>query len=108
MGLIDRLPAYLIDQDVEAFIHRRFPNKEKWTQGNCFYFAKILETRFPGGKILYEPLAGHFLYKYNNEFYDWTGKYTGDTSRVYDIEIEKGSGFYKELMRATFESIGVD
>ena len=111
MDLIHALEALTIDEpvedpteEIEDFIHRRFPSDENnWTQGNCWYFAKILETRFPGGKIMYEPIDGHFLYLYKGKYYDWNGLYTGDLSHVYDHHIEEGSGFYKELMRATFE-----
>ena len=52
---------------------------------------------------MYEPIDGHFLYLYKGKYYDWNGLYTGDLSHVYDHHIEEGSGFYKELMRATFE-----
>ena len=31
------------------FIKKRFKIDCDWTTGNCFYFAKILESRFPGG-----------------------------------------------------------
>jgi len=103
----DRLDNLLIDdkEKIEDFIKRRFPDDSNWTQGNCYYFAKILELRFPGGKVMYEPIDGHFLYQYNGRYYDHDGLYTGDTSRVYDHMIEEGSGFFKELRRATFESL---
>lgn len=63
---------------IEEFIKRRFPtNNGNWTNGNCFFFAVILRERFADfddGWIVYEPITGHFLFKYNNCFYDWTGK----------------------------------
>lgn len=103
----DRLDELKIDDPTEAiedFIRRRFPEEAKWTEGNCYYFAKILEIRFPGGKIMYEPVEGHFLYLYKGKYYDHGGLYTGDTSRVYDHMIEEGSGFFRELRRASYES----
>lgn len=107
MKLIESLENFMIhDADlIEDFIQRRFPSEDKWRDGNCYYFAKILETRFPGGQIMYEPLKGHFLYKYNDRFYDWGGLYTEDTSQVYDHHEEEGSGFYNELKRATYEQM---
>jgi len=55
------------------FIKRRFPIDCNWTNGNCYYFALILQSRF-GGEIYYDVIQGHFVTKINNEFYDYTGK----------------------------------
>lgn len=41
--------------------------------GNCYYFAIILKDRFPEGKIYYDDVYGHFVFKYNEKLYDWTG-----------------------------------
>jgi hypothetical protein len=60
------------DQILE-FIHRRFKNDCNWTTGNCYYFAIILKDRFPEGKIFYDVILGHFVFCYENKFYDWTG-----------------------------------
>ena len=59
---------------IEEFIRRRFPNDSNWTSGNCYYFAVILQEAFPDGRIVYEPVEGHFMYKYNGCLYDWTGR----------------------------------
>lgn len=60
----------LQDMIVE-FIARRFRNSElNWNSGNCYYFSIILKERFPNGKIYYDTIDGHFLYKYNHHFYD--------------------------------------
>lgn len=59
--------------DVLSFIQRRFYKDCNWTDGNCYYFALILKTRFPGGLIYYDVINGHFLYKYCDKYYDWTG-----------------------------------
>lgn len=61
------------DIKVIDFIHRRFPVDNKWLNGNCFYFAAILKARFPKGQIFYDVIRGHFIFKYNNEFYDYSG-----------------------------------
>lgn len=58
---------------IEEFIRRRFPNDSNWTSGNCYYFAVILQEAFPGGKIVYEPIEGHFLYELHDQLYDWYG-----------------------------------
>ena len=59
--------------DVLDFIKRRFKKDCDWTNGNCYYFAIILRDRFPDGDIFYDVIDGHFLFKYKDEFYDWTG-----------------------------------
>ena len=55
------------------FIKRRFPTDCNWTSGNCYYFANILKLRFTEGEIWYDLIEDHFVFKYENEFYDWTG-----------------------------------
>lgn len=59
--------------EVLEFIQRRFKNDCRWVDGNCYYFSIILKDRFPEGKIFYDITYGHFVFKYHNEFYDWTG-----------------------------------
>lgn len=61
-----------MSEKVLDFIHRRFPQDCNWTTGNCFWFAVILNQRF-GGKIMYDSIDGHFLFKYENQYYDYTG-----------------------------------
>jgi hypothetical protein len=58
------------------FINRRFKQDCNWTSGNCYYFAVILRERFADyddGWIMYEPIDGHFLFKYDGNYYDHTG-----------------------------------
>lgn len=62
--------------EVLEFIKRRFGDYDSnWKNGNCYYFAIILKDRFPKGKIYYDIIYGHFIFKYNNKFYDWSGIY---------------------------------
>lgn len=60
---------------VLTFIHTRFPIDCNWTNGNCYYFAIILSARFPSGKILYDPIMGHFLFRYKGKVYDYNGEH---------------------------------
>lgn len=64
----------MLDEVIE-FIKRRFPYDNNWLDGNCYYFALILHTRFPQSKIIYDPIQGHFLIQYKNTLYDWSGIY---------------------------------
>lgn len=60
--------------EVEQFIRRRFRGDNNWLSGNCLWFSLILKKRFPGGRIYYLPIQGHFVYMYHGEYYDWCGK----------------------------------
>lgn len=51
--------------------------EKTFLQGYCYYFAVILEERFPGGMILYDKEAAHFVYFYEGKLYDITGNVTG-------------------------------
>ena len=55
------------------FIKRRFPQDNNWLNGNCYYFAIILKSRFPQGIILYDVIDGHFVVSIDNIKYDWSG-----------------------------------
>lgn len=62
-----------IDNPILEFIQRRFEKDCNWINGNCYYFANILKTRFPDGQIYYDVIYGHFVFKYQDGYYDWTG-----------------------------------
>lgn len=83
--------------EVLEFINRRFKNDCNWTNGNCYYFSVILKNRFPEGKIYYDVIYGHFIFKYKNYFYDWTGLYhSNDTFLVSWDDFEKYDYLLKE------------
>lgn len=43
------------------------------TQGQCYRFAVLLRTHFPGGTIYYDYLEGHAYYFINQVWYDIRG-----------------------------------
>ena len=55
------------------FINRRFKQDCNWINGNCYYMSLILKDRFPNGSIWYDVINGHFVFLYNDKYYDWTG-----------------------------------
>lgn len=63
-----------MNNEILEFIKRRFPTDCKWLDGNCYYFAQILLSRFPEGNIYYDVINGHFVFLYESKFYDWTGQ----------------------------------
>lgn len=66
------------------FIERRFSDTDAhWQDGNCYYFALILKDRFPSGKIMYDPIDNHFLFKYRGKIYDSKGLDT-EERKLYD------------------------
>lgn len=60
-------------EDVIEFIKRRFPNDSNWLNGNCYFFATILKSRFPEGIIYYDVIVGHFVTEIDGVKYDWSG-----------------------------------
>ena len=66
--------AYCSMQEILEFIKRRFDCDCHWMDGNCYYFALILKDRFPGGKVVYDVIYGHFMYFYDGKYYDWNGE----------------------------------
>lgn len=59
--------------EIIEFINRRFPEDSNWLTGNCYYFSLILKDRFPEGSVFYDVINGHFVFKYKDSYYDWTG-----------------------------------
>lgn len=87
---------------IEEFINRRFKDDCNWTNGNCYYFAKILVTRFPHLKICYFPVEGHFMAGIPNlkTFYDFKGKHiTSDSFVVFEDLKVTDNLFYRRLKR---------
>lgn len=88
------------NNEVLEFIQRRFKTDCKWTDGNCYYFAIILKDRFPEGKIFYDVIWKHFIFQYQNQFYDWTGIKNPDTYLVeWDKFDEYDSSERKRVVR---------
>jgi len=88
-----------IVKEVEEFIERRFPIDCNWLNGNCYYFAVILKERFPGGRIMYDPIDGHFLYEIEDEFFDWNGLAIDVSERVFDFESMDDEKYKNHLIR---------
>ena len=61
------------DNEILDFIHKRFPGNSGWLNGNCYYFSLILKNRFPEGTIHYDVIDGHFVFKYKDLYYDYSG-----------------------------------
>lgn len=49
--------------------------RELFTDGFCYYFAKILQEAFPGGELCIPWPIGHFIYHYKGKYYDIEGEY---------------------------------
>lgn len=61
--------------EILDFIERRFSKTNaNWDSGNCYYFSVILDNRFNHcGEIVYDPIVGHFKYRYKKICYDING-----------------------------------
>ena len=93
-----------MEEQVLDFIKRRFPQDCNWLNGNCYYFAEILASRFMGD-VVYDPIGGHFLfYGYDEKFYDWTGRrdYTEEQKSkmiLWDSYSAKDNLHYRRIWR---------
>ena len=70
------------------FIYRRFPIDNNWLNGNCFFFASILKSRFKEGIIFYDVIDGHFVTQIDGVKYDWSGIVNEKGNHIY-IEWDK-------------------
>lgn len=59
--------------NIEKFISL-FDGDERYLNGLCYWFAHILDTRFPGGDIWYDPVMNHFYYVFDDVAYDVRGR----------------------------------
>lgn len=59
--------------------------KDLFLHGCCYWFADILERQFDGEKY-YDPVAGHFICKIEDHFYDIRGnidkEYLGENEDI--------------------------
>jgi hypothetical protein len=62
-----------MDEQIREFA-RRFGNVD-WNNGNCYYFASLLNARYGGG-LYYDTIAGHFVCRIYGKYYDCDGEYT--------------------------------
>ena len=65
--------------EVESFIQefKKLHSAEledSFLNGNCYWFAYILKSRFGTGSIIYCQIDNHFLYKLSESYYDIRGK----------------------------------
>ena len=65
-------------EEIKDFINRRFSEDCHWLDGNCYYFAMILKTRFPHLEIVYLPVRGHFMASDGEYCYDYLGAWHED------------------------------
>ena len=84
------------------FIERRFKNTDaKWTDGNCYWFSKILTMRFPTLSIYYLPVEGHFVAGDGKSFYDYNGELVASEYKIIPFgEIYQNDPlWYERLMK---------
>lgn len=85
-------------ENFENFI-KRF-KVVNWMNGNCYYFAIILKDKYPNGRIIYDPIIGHFMLKIKNKAYDFMGIHQLPETFYYWDELEKEDELlYKRLRR---------
>jgi hypothetical protein len=71
--------------EVLHFISTFKGSEHTFLNGNCFWFAHILNSRF-GGYIVYDVIDDHFYTEIDNIFYDIKG--------IEEINVDEKSIFY--------------
>ena len=87
----------MYEELVDDFLKRHFPKDNNWLNGNCYYMALILSSRFPNFRIYYCPIEGHFIAGTFKEYYDWNGRYYPSEEPILFDEIDNLQ--YKRLLR---------
>lgn len=68
-----------MSKEMSAFL-RRFHEASDvdtvFTEGCCYWFAVILNKRFPESYIVYDPVLNHFAVKIDGRVFDITGDVT--------------------------------
>lgn len=98
-----------MQEEVLEFINRRWKNSSAhWLDGNCYWFAHILCTRFPYLDIIYLPVQGHFvagLYE-DKIYFDWAGlakPIEGEVPVRLEWILINDINWYKRLIRDCIE-----
>lgn len=92
------------ERDIIDFIQRRWKKDSKFLDGNCYWFAHILATRFPQLEIYYLPITGHFVAGNGEAFFDWQGRkniwdYYHETPMKFEEIKEQDELYYNRLVR---------
>lgn len=69
----------------KSFEERQSPIVKMFTEGWCYYFARILEDAYPGGTLCLLKGRGHIVYLYKNKYYDITGEITTPRAKFIPI-----------------------
>ena len=95
--------------EILDFISRRFADTAcNWIDGNCFWFARILQVQFGNQswlkEIYYHPIEGHFTFFNGVAHYDYNGIYETEgpyysMALILSTDIE----LYKRLLRDCVE-----
>ena len=87
-------------KEINDFLKRRWQMDADFLQGNCYWFAHILITRFPFLKLYYEPVVGHFYAGNGDLFFDWGGCTVLDHEPFLFERIEKDDPlWYSRIVR---------
>lgn len=93
-----------MEKEILDFISRRWEGYCNWLDGNCLWFAYILQKRFPQLQIYYLPIEGHFVCGILQEnkmlFFDWRGKIIVEEEPILFESIKKEDiNYYNRLIK---------
>lgn len=98
-----------MNTDILDFLNRRFPIIDgdpcNWMSENCYYFARILKSRFKG-EIFYDLVNGHFLFRRGDYFFDWSGiRLEYDLNKPETVDNLVKWSDYKKIDKAHYDRI---
>lgn len=94
-------------EEILDFISRRWEGYCNWLDGNCLWFAYILQKRFPQLQIYYLPIEGHFVCGLPREnktiFFDWRGAIVVEEEPwLFENIKQEDPLYYQRLIRDCF------
>lgn len=96
--------TFNMENEILDFINRRWKKDSNFLNGNCYWFAYILVSRFKELEIYYLPITGHFIAGNGDIFFDWQGKINlrdlcGEKPMRFDDIKKQDSLYYNRLIR---------
>lgn len=98
------------NEELLEFIHRRFPTEDRWLNGNCYWFAQILnhwfEVNYPNKihYLVYDVIYGHFYLYADGYYYDWRSRYSTLPEDTFPVKWND----FKEYDAAQYERVRKD
>lgn len=90
-----------MEGEVLEFIQRRWSkDNSTFLNGNCYWFARLLQIQFPYLSIFYLPIEGHFIAGNLGKYYDATGSVVPQEEPILLSDIRRNDPiWYNRLLK---------